>query len=90
MWHQLKEIHLIIGNRTDFIDFTVDRNPMKQGKFLPGSRIPIYEPDVIFKAKPDYLFILPWNIKTEVMQQMKEIKSWGGKFLIAIPEVEII
>ena len=78
------------GIRTDFIDFTVDRNPMKQGKFLPGSRIPIYEPDVIFKAKPDYLFILPWNIKTEVMQQMKEIKSWGGKFLIAIPEVEII
>ncbi|MDD5672590.1 MAG: class I SAM-dependent methyltransferase [Chitinivibrionales bacterium] len=78
------------GIRTDFIDFTVDRSPFKQGKFLPGTHIPILHPDAIIKAKPDYLFILPWNIRDEIMEQMKDVRQWGCKFVIATPKLEII
>ena len=77
------------GVRSDLVEFTVDRSPHKQGRFLPGTRIPIYGPDKIAEAKPDYLLILPWNLKDEVMEQMSEIKSWGGKFVVPIPEVKI-
>lgn len=77
------------GICTDFIDFTVDRNPRKQGRFLPGSLIPIYAPEKIFEAKPDYVLILPWNIQCEIMQQMAEIREWGGQFVVPIPKVEI-
>ncbi len=77
------------GIRTDFIDFTVDRNPYKQGKFLPGTHIPILAPEAIREARPDYLFILPWNFKDEIMKQMEEIRSWGGKFVVPIPEVRV-
>ena len=77
------------GIRTDFIDYTVDRNPYKQGKFLPGTHIPIFHPDKIRETRPDYLFILPWNFKDEIMQQMAGIREWGGKFVVPIPEVTV-
>lgn len=77
------------GIRTDFIDYVVDRNPHKQGLFLPGSHIPIFSPDKIFETKPDYLLILPWNLKDEVMEQMAKIREWGGKFVVPIPEVQV-
>ena len=78
------------GIRTDFIDFTVDRNPYKQGKYLPGTHIPIHPPERIELAKPDYLFILPWNFKAEIMTQMAHIRAWGGKFVVPIPELKIV
>lgn len=77
------------GIGTDFINFTVDRSPHKQGFYLPGSRIPIYEPGKIYELKPDYLVILPWNLKDEIMEQMAGIKSWKGKFVTLIPKVEV-
>ena len=78
------------GIRGDILDYTVDRSPHKQNHFLPGTRIPICAPEKIFETKPDYVFILPWNIKNEIVEQMKDIKNWGGKFIVAIPKVEII
>ncbi len=78
------------GIRQDFLDYTVDRSPHKQGLFTPGTRIPIYHPDKIKETKPDYLFILPWNLKKEITEQMAFIREWGGKFVIPIPMVEII
>lgn len=77
------------GIRTDFIDYVVDRSPQKQGLFLPGTHIPILPPSEIEKTRPDYLLILPWNLKEEVMQQMNHIRSWGGKFVVPIPEVRV-
>ena len=77
-----------IGN--NFIDYVVDKNPYKQGLFLPGTHIAIKNPDEIQKTKPDYLVIIPWNLKDEIMEQMKYIRDWGGKFMIPIPEVSII
>jgi len=77
------------GIRTDFIEFTVDRNPYKQGKFLPGTRIPIYAPEKIDDARPYYVLILPWNFKDEIMRQMKQIRDWGGKFVVPIPETKV-
>lgn len=78
------------GIYNDFIDYTVDRNPYKHGKFLPGTRIPIYPPDKITETKPDYVIILPWNLKDEIMNQIEYIREWRGKFIIPIPEPEII
>ena len=77
------------GIRTDFLDYTVDRSPYKQGKHTPGTHIPIMSPDAIAETKPDYLFILPWNLKDEVMQQNAFIREWGGKFVVPIPEVRV-
>ena len=77
------------GIKTDFIDYTVDRNPYKQGRYLPGSHIPIEAPDKIRETKPDYVFILPWNLKTEIMGQMSYIREWGGKFVVPIPKIEV-
>ncbi|HTE33147.1 MAG TPA: class I SAM-dependent methyltransferase [Chryseolinea sp.] len=77
------------GIRTDFIDYTVDRNPHKQGNFLPGTLIPIYDPAKIRETKPDYVFILPWNLKEEIMESMSFIREWGGKFVIPIPELKV-
>jgi hypothetical protein len=77
------------GIRTDFLEYTVDRNPYKQGKFLPGTHIPIFKPERIRETKPDYLFILPWNFKDEIMKQMSYIREWGGKFVVPIPEVKV-
>jgi SAM-dependent methyltransferase len=78
------------GIRTDFLDYTVDRNPYKQGKFLPGTHIPIYPPEKLFETKPDYVLILPWNFKEEIVKQMAHIREWGGKFVVPIPRVEVI
>ncbi len=77
------------GIRTDFLDYTVDRNPYKHGKFLPGTHIPVFAPDKIKETKPDYVLILPWNVKDEIMEQMSMIREWGGKFVVPIPEVKI-
>ncbi len=77
------------GIRTDFIDYTVDRSPHKQALFLPGTHIPIYHPDKIVETKPDYLMILPWNLKDEIMAQMACIRDWGGKFVTFIPTTTI-
>ncbi len=77
------------GVRTDFIDYTVDRNPYKQGKFLPGTHIPIFAPDKIQETQPDYVLILPWNFKDEIMEQVAHIRGWGGQFVVPIPEVTI-
>ena len=77
------------GIRTDLIDYTVDRSPHKQGHFLPGVHIPIYEPERVRATTPDYLLILPWNIREEVMYQMSYIREWGGKFVVPIPEVQV-
>jgi len=77
------------GIRSDFIEYTVDRSPHKQGHFLPGTRIPIHHPDKIRDTRPDYVVILPWNLKDEIMNQMAYIKDWNGKFVTLIPEVRI-
>lgn len=77
------------GIRADFVDYTVDRSPHKQGNFLPGTHIPIYHPEVIRETRPDYVLILPWNLKKEISAQMKYIEEWGGKFVTPIPEVEV-
>ncbi len=78
------------GVRTDFIDYTVDRSPHKQGLFLPGTHIPIYSPDRIAETKPDYILILPWNLRSEIVTQMAHIREWGGKFVVPIPQLEIL
>lgn len=75
------------GIRTDFLDFTVDRSPHKHGKFLPGTHIPILPPEKLWEARPDYVLILPWNLKTEIMDQLAGIREWGGRFVVPIPEV---
>jgi hypothetical protein len=78
------------GIRTDLLDFTVDRNPYKQGMFLPGTHIPIHHPDAIADAQPDYVLILPWNFKDEIMQQLAYIRHWGGQFVLPIPHIEVL
>ncbi len=77
------------GIGTDFIDYTVDRNPYKHGKFTPGTHIPIYPTEKIRETRPDYLLILPWNFKDEIMGQQAYIKEWGGQFIVPIPEVKV-
>ena len=77
------------GVRGDFIDYTVDKNTYKQGKYLPGTHIPIYAPSKIKETRPDYVLILPWNLKDEIMDQMGFIREWGGQFIVPIPEVRI-
>jgi SAM-dependent methyltransferase len=77
------------GIGKDLIQFTVDRSPYKQGRFLAGSRIPIFHPDRIREVKPDYVIILPWNLKDEIMGQMEFIRDWGGRFVVPIPQLMI-
>lgn len=78
------------GIRDDFIEYTVDKSPHKQNKLLPGTHIPVYPVEKIRETKPDYLFILPWNIKDEIIEQMSYVREWGSKFIISIPKLEII
>ncbi|MEO7931835.1 MAG: class I SAM-dependent methyltransferase [Chthoniobacterales bacterium] len=78
------------GIRTDYLDYTVDRNVYKQGKLLPGSRIPVNPVEKISETKPDYVFILPWNLTKEITGQLSYIREWGGKFIVPIPEVSIL
>jgi SAM-dependent methyltransferase len=78
------------GIGTDFLDFTVDRNPYKHGRFTPGMHIPIRPVSAIEEARPDYLLILPWNLKDEIVLQMRHVANWGCKFIVPIPEVHVI
>lgn len=78
------------GVRTDFLDYTVDMAPSKQGTLLPGTRIPVFAPDKIFETRPDYILILPWNIKDEIMAGMSAVREWGGQFLVPLPEVQLL
>lgn len=78
------------GIRTDFLDYTVDRNPYKHGKFTPGTHIPIFSPEKIDQTRPDYVLILPWNFKDEIVAQMAHIRNWGGRFVIPIPSVTVL
>jgi SAM-dependent methyltransferase len=78
------------GIRNDFLDYTVDRNPHKQGKYLPGTHIRIFPPEKIAETRPDYVLILPWNLKDEIANQLAYIRSWGGKFVVPIPEVSVL
>jgi SAM-dependent methyltransferase len=77
------------GIGKDLVEYTVDRSPHKQGHFLPGSHIPIYHPDRIRETKPEYVVILPWNLKVEIMEQLQYIREWGGRFVVPIPKVTI-
>jgi hypothetical protein len=78
------------GIKKDLIAFVVDASPYKQGKYLPGSHIAVVNEEEIKKYKPDYLFILPWNLKEEIMEQMSFIREWGGKFVVPIPKVQVL
>jgi SAM-dependent methyltransferase len=78
------------GVRSDLVDFTVDRAESKQNTLLPGTRIPVYHPDRLIQEKPDFVLILPWNIKDEIVKSMPEVRAWGGKFLVPIPEVTVL
>jgi SAM-dependent methyltransferase len=77
------------GIGSDLIEYTVDRSPHKQGRFLPGNHIPIYHPDRIRETKPDYVMILPWNLKDEITEQLHFIREWGGRFVVPIPKVTV-
>lgn len=77
------------GCRRDLLSYVVDRNPAKQGKYLPGSRIPIVAEDVLYRDRPDYVIVLPWNLKAEVTAQLVRVRDWGGEFVVAVPELEI-
>jgi len=77
------------GIGKDLIEYTVDRSPHKQGRFLPGTHIPIYHPSRISETRPDYVVILPWNLKEEIMQQLQFIRQWGGRFVVPIPQVRV-
>lgn len=78
------------GIGKEFLAYTVDKNPHKQNLLLPGTRIPIKSPEEIKRTKPDYILILPWNLKDEIMNECSFIRQWGGKFLVTVPEVEVI
>ncbi len=78
------------GVRTDFLDFTVDRNPYKHGRYLPGTHIPIFPPEKIDEVKPDYILILPWNFKDEILEQMKHAREWGAQFIVPIPVATVV
>lgn len=78
------------GIRTDFLEYTVDRSPHKHGTFTPGTRIPILVPETIEKSKPDFVFILPWNLKDEIIKQTEYIREWGGSWVVPIPKVKIL
>jgi hypothetical protein len=78
------------GIRTDLLEFTVDRNPYKQGRFLPGTHVPIRQPSALLQARPDYVLILPWNLRDEIIGQLPEVRSWGGRFVVPIPEVAVL
>lgn len=77
------------GVRADLLPFVVDRNPAKQGKFLPGSRIPIVDEARLRAERPDYVLILPWNLRAEVMEQLAYVRAWGGRFVVAVPSLEV-
>jgi SAM-dependent methyltransferase len=78
------------GIRTDLLSYTVDRNPYKQRRFLPGTHIPIYPPSRLGETRPDYILILPWNLRDEIVEQLEPARAWGARFVVPIPEVEVL
>ena len=78
------------GVRTDYLDYTVDISPHKQGRLLPGTRIPIFAPEKLFETRPDYVLILAWNIRDEIMKNMAGVRDWGGRFVVPLPEVAVL
>ena len=78
------------GIRPDLLAFTVDRNPHKHGTLLPGSRIPVLAPEALDEARPDYVLVLPWNLRREIAAQLEHVRSWGGRLVVAIPELEVL
>ena len=78
------------GIRADLIEFAVDRNPYKHGRFTPGTHIPIHPPARLDEARPDYVFILPWNLKKEIVAQLAHARGWGARFVVPIPELEVL
>ena len=78
------------GIRTDLLDYTVDRNPGKHGKFLPGTHIPIHPPEQIAETRPDYVLVLPWNLKREIAAQLAYVRDWGARLIVPIPEPEVL
>ena len=78
------------GIRTDLLEYTVDRNPYKQGQFLPGTHIPIRHPEVLEQDRPDYILILPWNLKEEIVEQLAYAREWGARFVVPIPQVQVL
>ena len=77
------------GIRTDFVDYAVDRNPYKHGRYTPGTHIPIFPPERIRETRPDYVLILPWNLKDEITEQLSYVREWGGRFVVPIPRVDV-
>ena len=77
------------GIGPELMPFTVDRSPHKQGLYLPGTRIPIRAPEALLASRPDYVFILPWNLRDEITQQMSAVREWGGRFVVPIPELSV-
>jgi 2-polyprenyl-3-methyl-5-hydroxy-6-metoxy-1,4-benzoquinol methylase len=78
------------GIRSDLLSYTVDRNPLKQGQFLPGTHIPIYAPERIAQTRPDYVLVLPWNLREEISDQLAYVRSWGGRLIFPIPKLETV
>lgn len=78
------------GIRSDLVAYTVDRSPVKQGKFLPGTHIPIFAPERLAQTKPDYILVLPWNLREEISQQLEYVRSWGGQLVFPIPALEVV
>ena len=78
------------GIRPDLLHFVVDKNPAKQGKYMPGSRIPIVSEELLIEERPDYVVILPWNLREEIMQQLAYVQEWGGKFMTAVPILKLV
>jgi hypothetical protein len=78
------------GIRKDLVQYTVDRSPYKQNMLLPGTHIPVFAPDMLRQTQPDYVLILPWNLKTEVMEQTAYIREWGGRFVVPIPSIQVL
>ena len=78
------------GIRSDLLSYTVDRSPVKQGHFLPGTHIPIYAPERLAETQPDYILVLPWNLREEITHQLSYVRSWGGRLVFPIPEFEVI
>ena len=82
-------VPIVLPGRADLLAYVVDRNPAKQGKFLPGSRIPIVSPDHLIADQPAWIVILPWNLRDEVIGQMAEARQWGARFVTAIPDLAV-
>jgi hypothetical protein len=78
------------GIRSDLLGYTVDRSPFKQGKFLPGTHIPIFAPEHLAETRPDYILVLPWNLREEITEQLDYVRSWGGRLVFPIPTLEIV